>query len=301
MEKLLFWLNCTRAYSLPMSIMAWLIPFSLGCFDKGNIVYGLFCFVAIICLHLGANLFDDIIDFKNYEKKQKTGNSINLKKGKCRYFLDGSLSVKKALFTCAILFSVASIIGLYFVYLYKLPIIIIMTITGFLCLLYPKSGYLGLSEIIIGTIFSPLLFTGVYYVMTASFSPQLLWLSFSFALVTVSLLYTDFFLDYNSDKIEKKRTIPILSGSKQNAYFLYMFIIFMIYANIFTGIHTHVFSLRYMIIFISLFYAFKTIKNLQHYLDKEIKDEKEFMSVMNTTQKFVAVFSALCIISFYIG
>lgn len=300
MKKMIFWLECTRAYALPMSIMAWAIPFSLGYFNGGKIFYGLIALLGIIFVHLGGNLFDDVIDYKSFLKNKKENDEINLKKGKCKYFLDGSLSVSKALIVCVLFFVFAALIGLYFIYLYKLPILILMMTTGILCLFYPKSGYLGLSEIVIGTIFSPLLFTGVYYVMTGSFSQKLEWMSISFAFVAISLLYTDFFLDYNSDKKDEKRTLPVLSGSKNNAYYLYIFLIFLIYANLFLGIHAHVFSAKYLIIFLSVFSALKTIGNLQHFVDNEITNQKEFLSVMNDVQKFVVIFAFLTIIAFYL-
>lgn len=298
MKKLMFFLQCTRAYALPMSVMAWLIPFSMGVLNKGNILYGLVALLGICCVHLGANLFDDVIDYKKYLKDTEKNGKINLKKGKCKYFVDGSISIKKALLICGFLFLVAILIGAFFITIYKLPIIILMAITGILCLLYPKSGYFGLSEIIVGLIYSPLLFTGVYYVMTSNISTKLEWLSISFAVVTVTLLYTDFFLDYNTDKISGKKTIPVICGNKQNAYYFYLFLIFLIYSNIFLGIHAHVFSLKYLIIFISIFPALKTASNLQHYVDKEIKDEKEFLKIMNTVQKYIAIFTCLCILSF---
>lgn len=299
MKNLTFWLDCTRAYSLPMSITAWAIAFAAGIAAKGSIVYGIIALIGIACVHLGANLFDDILDYKNYLRKQEEDKIINIKKGKCRCFKEGLITVKKALLACTILFGIASIIGLFFIYLYKLPIIELMAITGILCLIYPKSGYLGLSEIIIGAVFSPLLFTGVYYVMTGNISNVLLWISLSFALVAISLLYTDFFLDYNHDKEEGKRTIPVLSGSKNNAYYFYIFMMFLVYAILFLGIHSHLLSAKFGIIFLSIFPALKTIKQLQNYTDKEIKDEKEFMLTMNNVQKFIAIFAILCIISFF--
>ena len=73
----------------------------------------------------------------------------------------------------------------------------------------------------------------------------------------------------------------------------------MIYANLFVGIHSHVFSVKYAIIFLSLFPALSTVKRLQKYIYKEIKDEKDFMSAMNNVQKFAAVFAILCIVSFF--
>lgn len=301
MKKLFLWIQCTRAYSLPMSVTAWAIPFSLGCFNDGNILYGFIALVGIICAHLGANLFDDIIDYKGYLKNSAKNGNINLKKGKCKCFIENQISLFAAYKAVVFLFFIAVLTGIFFVYIYKLPVLIIMAIAAFLCLLYPKSGRFGLSELIIGFMFSPLLFTGVYFVMTGGLSQKLEWMSLSFALVTITLLYTDFFLDYNSDKINGKKTIPVISGSKNNAYYFYIFIIFLIYANLFFGIHAHIFSLKYLLIFLSVFPALKTMRNLQYYIDKEIHDEKDFMSAMNDVQKFVASFAALCIISFYIG
>ena len=301
MKKVIFWFDCLRAYALPMSFMAWIIPFSLGLKQGGNWLYGLVALVGIICVHLGANLFDDVVDYKKYLKNCEKNNNLNFKKGKCKFFVENLLSIKKALFVVAVLFAIASAIGVYFVLLYKLPILLLIVITAILCLFYPLSGYLGLSEIIIGLIYAPLLFTGVYYVMVGRFSSPLEWMSLSFALVTVTLLYTDFFLDYSVDKKAGKRTLPVLSGNKSNAYYLYMFIIFLIFANLFFCIHSHVFSLKYGLIFLAIVPAMRTMKNLQYYVTREISDEKEFMNVMNDTQKFIAVFSIFCVIAFIIG
>lgn len=298
MEKILFWFECLRAYALPMSIMAWAIPFSFACFNGGKILYGVVALFGIICAHLGANLFDDVIDYKKFLKSKEKDTTMNLKKGKCKFFFDGSLKLSKAISVVVVLFLLAIIVGLLFTCVYKLPIVMLMAVTGLLCLVYPISGYLGLSEIIIGAIYSPLLFTGVYYVMTGTLSSKLEWLSLSFALVTITLLYTDFFLDYNTDKQGGKKTIPVLSGSKQNAYYFYIFIIFLIFANLFFGIHSHIFEVRYCLIFLSIVPALKTVGNLQYYIDKEIKDEKDFMSVMNDTQKFIAIFAGLCVVVF---
>ena len=297
MDKLRLFFEYTRAYALPMSVTAWAVAFAFGISNKGNILYGIVALFGIICAHLGANLFDDIIDYKKYLKSQKKEQKINLKKGKCKCFLNGELSVGQAFKICFLLFGFAALTGLFFAGIYKLPILIIMGITGILCLIYPVSGYLGLSEIIIGTIFSPLLFTGVYYVMTGMLSAKLLLLSVSFALVTVCLLYTDFYLDYNTDKEAGKKTLPVLCTSKQNAYYFYIFIIFLIYANLFIGIHGHIFPLKYSIIFLSVFPALSTIGRLQKYIDKEIKDEIEFLGAMNNVQKFAGIFAILCVIS----
>lgn len=298
MEEIRFWLECLRVYSLPISVIAWSIPFAFGLFHHGNFIYGLISLIAIICAHLGANLFDDIVDYKKYIKTPKQEETINLKKGKCRLFLEKKITPLKAFFVCCLLFSVSLIIGFWFLSIYKLPILIIMLITGILCIFYPISGYIALSEITISTIFSPLLFIGVFYVMTGTISKELSLLSISFALVTTTLLYTDFYLDYNSDKQGNKKTIPILLGCKHNAYYFYIFMLFLIYANIFVGIHAHIFPMKYAFTFLSIIPALNTIKVLQNYIHKEIKTDKEFFFAMNNVQKYIAIFAILCIISF---
>ena len=302
MKNLLFWLDCTRAYALPMSVTAWAIAFGAGISAGGNVLYGIIALIGIICAHLGANLFDDVIDYRNYLKNTKNQNNevtINLKKGKCKYFIEGKINLLKGLKACGILFGIALVIGAFFVEIHGLPILELIAVSGILCLIYPKSGYVGLSEIIIGTIFSPLLFTGVYYVMTGKLSGALLWFSLAFAIVTVTLLYTDFFLDYKNDKETGKKTIPVICGSKNNAYYFYIFMIFLIYAIIFSGIHAHLLTFKFFIIFLSIIPALSTVKKLQMYIDKDIKDEKEFMSVMNNVQRFIAIFAILSIISFF--
>ena len=40
----------------------------------------------------------------------------------------------------------------------------------------------------------------------------------------------------------------------------------------------------------------KTVKNLHNYIDKELTDEKEFLKTMNDVQKYIAIFTLLCII-----
>ena len=57
------WLIAVRAYSLPVSIMSWLVPFIFACFKNGDIKYGILSLIGIITLHMATNLFDDAIDY----------------------------------------------------------------------------------------------------------------------------------------------------------------------------------------------------------------------------------------------
>ena len=71
-EHFLFWFKASRGYSLPMSIMSFLIIFVYALkFNNGNIFYGMLALIGIAFAHLGTNLFDDYVDFKDNVPKQK--------------------------------------------------------------------------------------------------------------------------------------------------------------------------------------------------------------------------------------
>lgn len=285
-------IKCTRAYSLPMSLMAWLIPFIFGLTHGGNIFYGLLALFGIVFVHLGSNMFDDFIDYKRHKRENNP-----LQKGKCSLLLNNEITVKNFFLLTMAFFAAAVLIGAFFVYLFKLPIIILMVITGLLCLIYPKSSYFGTGEIIIGVIFSPLAFTGVYYVMTQTYSNELFLLSVPFAIMVVTLLYTHSFLDFNYDLTDKKKTLCVLCDNKENAYKLLTFLIFLAYFIIFAGMELNILPLSYFLTFVSVFMALKLFKTLQDYVDKEPQDEEEFLCVFNKAQNLTIVFTLLTIMS----
>jgi len=284
-------IRCTRAYSLPMSVMAWIIPFVFGVFAKGNILYGLLALIGIAFAHLGSNMFDDFIDYKRHLKENN-----QLQKGKCSYFLNNELSQKKFFIIMVICFVVALAAGLFFIFVYKFPIAILMAVAGALCLIYPRSSYFGVGELIIGVIFSPLAFTGVYYVMAQSYSLPLLWLSIPFAIMVVALLYAHSFLDFNYDVSDGKKTLCVLCGNKEEAYRLLVFLIITAYFLIFAGVTLYILPPVYFLTYLSGFWAMKLFKGLQNYIDKEPCNEKEFLEVFNKAQALTVVFTLLVIL-----
>lgn len=293
MKKILFWLKCARAYSLPMSITAWLVPFVFGLTNHGSFVYGIVALLGVIAAHLGANLFDDYMDYKRYIKN---GKKTPLQKGKCSFLINGETTVKNVLYAVGVYFLIAIIIGGFFVYLYKLPVIIIMLIAGILCLLYPRSSYYGFGELIIGTIFSPLLFFGVYYVMTGSISSVLMLLSVPFAIMTVVLLYVHSFMDFKYDTIDCKQTLCTIAKTKEKAFNLLVFMIFSAYFYIFALVSMKLLPLSYIVVCITIFQAVKLCRTVQQYTDKEPQTEEEFMLVFKQAQSMPVVFALFLIL-----
>ena len=96
-------LECSRAFSLPMTMFSWLIIFTFSSINSGNITYGFIALVGICLVHLGTNLVDDYFDYKSLMKRVNFDKTEYLKKSqktKCRYLLNGILTERQLLKTC---------------------------------------------------------------------------------------------------------------------------------------------------------------------------------------------------------
>ena len=54
-------LECSRVYSLPMTVMSWLVIFAFGILSSGNINYGILALIGISLAHMGTNVLDDFL------------------------------------------------------------------------------------------------------------------------------------------------------------------------------------------------------------------------------------------------
>ena len=80
LKKIIFWLENSRWYALPMTVLTWLTAFLYGIKQDGNVLYGIIALIGLIFAHLGANLFDDY-----YEKEVLSDDPAKLE---CLY-VDG--------------------------------------------------------------------------------------------------------------------------------------------------------------------------------------------------------------------
>lgn len=247
-----FWFKTTRAYSLPMSIMSWSVPFVFGITDKGNILYGIIALIGITFAHLGVNMFDDFVDFLIAKKNANADGEIVLQKGKCAYLLNKELTLKQLALVICVLFTLAVLCGLYLTVKTGFTVVIITAIAGVIGLLYPLLSFVALGEIAVGVIFAPLLYTGVYYVMTGGFSLELFPVAISTGILTIGLLHAHMFLDIDYDKPNNKRTLCLLAGSKENAVRNQLYIMALGYINIIAFVLMQKIANIYLITLLSL-------------------------------------------------
>ncbi len=266
LEKIKFWFNASRGYSLPMSVFSWLIIFCWGIKINGNIIYGIIALVGIALTHLGTNLFDDYIDFKN-----------NIPKQDCKrvYFKNEKVSLNKIFFILAGCFGIAFFIGIFFVSKFGINIILITVLTGILCLLYPKLNHYALGELALITIFGPCIFYGVSVVMEIEFKSILFIISMLVGILTVILLDAHALMDFDSDKKSNKKTLLVILGNKKYALNFLFFLIFLSYGIMFFLILKGIISPIALLIIFTL----PITKNLYFYLREYIKQEnsKDFL------------------------
>lgn len=208
-NNICFWLKNSRLFSLPMTLLSWLVIFVYSLKLGGNVLNGVLALVGISFAHLATNLFDDYVDYKNLPE--------NSQKCKCAYIKDGSATINDVLKVVIVYLVIASGIGLVLFLRCGFPVIILAMIGGIIALIYAKLSQRGLSEFAVGTAFGPLLFEGVYFVMTGRFSLTVFVMSIAVVMFTIGLMYVHTLLDFEGDMCAHKMTLACRLGDKNIA------------------------------------------------------------------------------------
>ncbi len=209
MNKICFWLKNSRLFSLPMTILSWLVIFVFALKNGGNIFNGLVALIGISCAHLATNLFDDYIDYKSLPE--------NSQKCKCAYIKQGIATLNDVLKVVIFYLVMAAVCGFILFIRCGVQVIWLALIGGIIALVYAKLSQKGLSEIAVGIAFGPLLFEGVYFVMTKSFSAEVLVMSFAVVMFTIGLMFVHTLLDFEGDMCAHKKTLVCRLGNKNLA------------------------------------------------------------------------------------
>lgn len=208
-KNICFWLKNSRLFSLPMTLLSWLIIFVYSLKLGGNVLNGILALVGISFAHLATNLFDDYVDYKNLPE--------NSQKCKCAYIKDGSAMISDVLKVVLIYLVIAAGMGFVLFLRCGFPVIFLAIIGGIITLIYAKLSQRGFSELAVGTAFGPLLFEGVYFVMTGRFSWTVFVMSVAVVIFTIGLMYVHTVLDFEGDMNVHKMTLACRLGDKNKA------------------------------------------------------------------------------------
>lgn len=111
------------------------------------------------------------------------------------------------LYSDLLTFFFAGLIGLFFLIKCGIGVLYFALAGGIIAISYSFLSKIRLSELAVAAAYGPALFGGVYYVMTKTFSWEIILLSIPSMIVTVILLYIHTVMDFDFDLNEKHNTI----------------------------------------------------------------------------------------------
>lgn len=229
-------LECSRAYSLPMTVLSWIVVFTYSILHSGNVWYGILALAGVCFVHLGTNVLDDYFDYKSLIKSvdfDKNEYMKNTQKTKCRFLVLGVITEKQMLSLGICYFIIACFIGLFFLIKCGKPVLYFAMIGAFFTVFYSFLSKIRLSEIAVGVTYGPLLFGGVNYVMTETLSPEVFLLSIPTMIMTVVLLYTHSVMDFDYDLKEGHYTIANLFDSQLDSLIILKILLIIAYISLF--------------------------------------------------------------------
>ena len=265
-------MELVRFYSLNMVLASCLIIFSFAYYsEKFSFINFILLIIALSCVQMGANLFDCYIDVKSKLKEGFTlENMIFSTDRKARLIKNGTFTFKQVEIILIILFLIASSIGLYFSFISDWKVLIFAFIGGILSLFYPISSKYGVSDLIVGLIFGPLTIVGGHFALCNDFNFNLFLISWAILFTTIILLHTHNIMDWEFDIKEGKKTLAILSGSKENAIKALYWMIVLSYSIIVFGVIFQFFNPKTLYVFLTLPIATKLLESIKDYIN--IKD-----------------------------
>lgn len=273
-KNIWFWLENSRIFTVPMSIFSWLVVFVFALTEGGNWFYGILALSGICLGQLATNLFDDYVDYK---KLEQTGTLENQTKSKCKYIKNGQATLNDVLKIVITYCSIATAIGAFLFFKTGYPVIIFAVLGGILVLTYAKWSSAGIGEIAVGLAFGPILFGGVYWVMTQSLNYEIFIIGTVVVMFTIGLLYTNALLDYDGDEASHKKTLCRRFKDKNKAVSGFGIIYGIGYGILFAGIFSGYFSKIFLIVFLTVPFVIELMLSMLEYnINKESVPQKRF-------------------------
>ena len=285
-------MQLTRMYSLATVLASCIIVLSFAHFhEKFSIINFILLTLALCCLNLFENLYDDFVDIKAQVDKGVKLQDVKFNSfvPKAKLILDGTFSFKQVAVILSVLALIPSLIGIYFIFFAGFPVLIFMALGVVLTLFYPFSSRFYLAEIVVALIYGPLMILGGYYALTGEFNFNLLWVSLAIFFSTTQLLHAHSLMDWEFDVIENRKTLCILSKSKDNSILVLKLMISLAYAIIVLGVLTHNLNPYSLFVFLTLPIATKLFESMKDYINvKQTEYPRRWYYGMFENWKFIA-------------
>ena len=205
------WLLATRPKTLPAAISPVLVGCAVAWAAGGfDFVAALAAFAVALLLQVGANLANDVADFRR-------GADSDGRLGPMRVTQGGLIPPRQVVIATAAVLLTAAVPGLYLIWrggpvlaiLGLLAIVAAVTYTA-----GPKPfGYLGLGELFVFLFFGPVAVVGTAFVMAHDVTRLAVLSSVAIGCLVTAILVVNNLRDIDSDRVAGKRTLAVRIGS----------------------------------------------------------------------------------------
>lgn len=270
MGKLIAWMRVIRTKFFLAGIPPFILGASIAWYESKSLNLPLFLltFGGIILAMAGSYTFNEYFDFMVDVKIQN--EDITPFNSGSRVLPEGLVKPKNVFIAGIIFWVIATIIGLYIIYLKGLFVFYLSILGIFSGVFYTappiRLAYRGLGEFFIGISFGILITLGSYYVLTTSYSlmSNVIYISIVPALLITAVIWINEFPDYTNDRECGKFNLVARMG-RERARYVYHALITIPYIIVLFGVILGIIPFLSIISFITIPLAYKSIKIVKDY------------------------------------
>ncbi len=205
--KINVWVLAIRPRTLPAAVAPVLIGTAMAFMEERiKINIFLLTLAAAILIQIGTNLANDYFDYIK-------GTDNNERKGPIRVMQSGLLTKKVIRISIIGVFLLASICGVFLIFVGGIPILIIGVLAILFGILYTAGplplGYIGLGDIFVLVFFGPVAVGGTFYLQTLNISLLAIIAGLAPGFLSVAILVTNNLRDLEADKKSGKKTLIV--------------------------------------------------------------------------------------------
>ncbi len=170
-----------------------------------------------LLIQIGTNFANDVFDFKKGADKERVGP--------LRAVQAGLITPRQMFMGMWVVFGLATLIGLYLVYVGGWPIVVIGLLSILSGIAYTGGpfplGYNGLGDIFVFIFFGLVAVGGTYYVQAGNVSTLAWWGAIAVGLLGTAIIVVNNLRDIDTDRKVGKKTLAVRLGAKatQSEYF----------------------------------------------------------------------------------
>lgn len=205
------WLLAIRPKTLPAAVSPVLVGCAVAWAEGGfDLVAALAGFAVALLLQIGANLANDVADFRSGADTQDRLGPLRVTQG-------GLIPPRQMVMATAVVLIAAAVSGLYLVWRGG-PVLAVLGLLAIAAAVTytagPKPfGYLGLGELFVFFFFGPVAVVGSAFVMTHHITRLALLASIPMGCLVTAILVVNNLRDIDTDRMAGKRTLAVRIGT----------------------------------------------------------------------------------------